>query len=357
MRRTKGTGSIYLRGSIWWINYTRNGRSIPESSHSTDRSEADRLLKQRLGEIAIGKDVTPEKATIADLCELVIADYRIRKLRDLKTVQWRYDAHIKTVIGSMLATKFGTKQAREYILSRRAAGAQDATINRELAIIRRGFALGRDEEPSLVRKVPKIPKLEEDNVRQGFLEPEQYEHLIGFLPQRIKALFVCAYHVGTRKNELRRIRIDQVDFDAHIIRIEKKQVKGKKPRTLPIYGDMERWLRERIDSAPEGFQYVFHNGHGRRLVGSHLEGWNEACAAAGLPGLHFHDLRRSAVRNMKRARVTETIAMRISGHKTRAIFDRYDIVDEDELQDAGEALMDYFGERKKKRASKLQRVK
>jgi len=356
-RRTKGTGSIFKRGNIWWITYVRNGLPVPESSRSQDKAEADRLLKQRLGEIAIGKEVTPEKATIDDLCGLVIADYRIRKLRDLRTVEWRYRAHIKKAIGSMLASRFGTKQARDYILSRRAEGAQDATINRELAIIRRGFVLGRDEDPQLIRRVPKIPKLEEDNVRQGFLEPEQYEHLIGFLPQRLKALFVCAYHVGTRKGELRKIRIDQVDFEAGVIRVEKRQSKGKKPRTLPIYGDMERWLRERIESAPEGFPYVFHNGHGRRLVGKHLDGWEEACAAAGLPGLLFHDLRRSAVRNMKRAKVPETVAMRISGHKTRAIFDRYDIVDEGDLETAGATLTNYFSERKEKRAVKLERVR
>jgi hypothetical protein len=144
-RRTKGTGSIFKRGNIWWITYVRNGVPVPESSRSQDKAEADRLLKQRLGEIAISKEVTPEKATINDLCGLVIADYRIRKLRDLKTVEWQYRAHIKRAIGSMLASRFGTKQARDYILSRRAEGAQDATLNRELAIIRRGFVLGRGE--------------------------------------------------------------------------------------------------------------------------------------------------------------------------------------------------------------------
>lgn len=356
-RRTKGTGSIFKRGNIWWITYVRNGVPVPESSGSTDKDEADRLLKQRLGEIAAGKDITPEKATISDLCNLVITDYRIRKLRDLKTVQWRYEAHIKKPLGSMLASKFGKKQAREYILGRQSERAEDSTINRELAILRRGFKLGAEEDPPLVRRAPKIPKLEEDNVRQGFLEPEQYERLLGFLPQRLKALFVCAYHVGTRKGELRKIRIDQVDFDANVIRVEKRQTKGKAPRTLPIYGDMERWLRERIDSAPEGFPFVFHNGHGRRLVGAHLEGWDDACATAGFPGLLFHDLRRSAVRNMKRAKVSDTVAMRISGHRTRAIFDRYDIVDEDDLESAGSSMENYFTERKRKRAAKLQRVK
>jgi hypothetical protein len=100
---------------------------------------------------------------------------------------------------------------------------------------------------------------------------------------------------------------------------------------------------------------VFHHRGG--LVGAHLDGWQGACERAGAPGLLFHDLRRSAVRNMKRAGIEDKIAMQISGHKTRSIFDRYDIVSEDDLEGAAEKLTDYFAERKIQRAAKLKRVK
>jgi integrase len=131
---------------------------------------------------------------------------------------------------------------RLYIASRRNAGASDATINRELAIVRRGFKLGAREDPPLVHRQPAIPVLEEDNVRQGFLEQDQYEKLLEELPANLKALFVCGYHTGARKNELRRIQWPQVDFDAGVIRLSASQTKTRKPRTLPIYGDMPRWL-------------------------------------------------------------------------------------------------------------------
>ena len=85
-------------------------------------------------------------------------------------------------------------------------GAEDPTINRELSIIPR-LHVGEAERTSLsCTRVPYIPKLEEDNVRQGFLEPEQYGKVLEELPERLKALFVCAYHVGTRKGELRKVR-------------------------------------------------------------------------------------------------------------------------------------------------------
>ena len=123
--------------------------------------------------------------------------------------------------------------------ARREAGASDPTINRELSIVRRGFRLGFEEDPPIVRRVPHILKLDEDNARQGFLTPAQYETLLASLPERLKALFAVAYHVGTRKGELRKIKWSQVDFDAQCIRLQASQTKGKKARELPFYGEME----------------------------------------------------------------------------------------------------------------------
>ncbi|HKA02322.1 MAG TPA: hypothetical protein VKE70_37685 [Candidatus Solibacter sp.] len=76
-----------------------------------------------------------------------------------------------------------------------------------------------------------------------------------------------------------------------------------------------------------------------------------------MPELLFHDLRRSAVRNMKRAGVQDVVAMRISGHKTHSVFDRYNITDIDDLTGAGVKLEQYFEQRKAERAAKLRRVK
>ena len=305
-------------------------RPIRESTKTADREKAENILKQRIGEVATGRDIAPEKATIDDLCALVVADYRLRRLRDMAMVEWRYKGHIKPTLGSIQASRFGASQVRAYVAARRADKASDATINRELAIVRRGFALGAREEPPMVRKVPYIAKLEEDNARQGFIEQGQYEALLAALPQHLKCLLVIGYHCGNRLGELRKLQWSQVDMEAGEIRIEKRQAKGKKPRTLPIYGEMKEWLERQREFSKGDRVFTWKQPSKRveakeKAIGSHLKGWSEACAAVGLTGLHFHDLRRSAVRNMERAGIPRAVAMSISGHRTESVYRRYDI--------------------------------
>jgi integrase len=134
------------------------------------------------------------------------------------------------------------------------------------------------------------------------------------------------------------------------------QTKTKKPRTLPMYGDMRRSLEEQRETCPTGCDWVFR-GRGNHPVDNHLNGWSDACERAGLPGLLFHDLRRSAVRNMKRAGIQDKVAMEISGHRTRAVFDRYNIIDETDLRGAGQLLEEYATKRKEERAARQRRVK
>ena len=82
--------------------------------------------------------------------------------------------------------------------------------------------------------------------------------------------------------------------------------------------------------------WVFHRD-GKRIH-DYRNAWASAVAAAAIPGRIPHDFRRTAVRNLVRAGVPENTAMMLTGHKTRSVFDRYDIVDEDDLRDAVQRL-------------------
>ena len=152
------------------------------------------------------------------------------------------------------------------------------------------------------------------------------------------------YHVGVRIGELRKVEWSQMDLNAgEIPPGEKSRRKGKKPRTIPIYGDMRPWLEmqkaERDRKWPD-CRWVFH--YLSKPIGSHLKGFVDACEAAGVPALRFHDLRRSAIRNMERAGMPRKLAMEISGHRTESVYRRYDIVSAQDMKLAAARMENYF---------------
>jgi len=156
---------------------------------------------------------------------------------------------------------------------------------------------------------------------------------------------VTAYHVGGRRGELTSIRWPQVDFNANQIRVHASETKNEEARTLPIYSEMREWLimaKEIRDQRFPNCPWVFYTDEGQRLYWFY-KAWGSACTPAGVPELIFHDLRRSAVRNMERAGMPRKVAMFISGHKTENIYRRYDIVAHRDLADAAARMDLYFG--------------
>jgi integrase len=343
-RRQRGTGAVIRRGEMWHIKYSYKGTQVWESSHSKVKSDAEKLLRRRLAEVTLSdKPFTRAKITVKDLVTLVLADYNLLKKRSTNIVEYRAEKHVIPLLGSLKAEMFGSVHVKEYIEARRNQAASDSTINRELSIIRRGFHLGHDHEPPLVSRLPRIPKLEEDNVRQGFLEPNVYRKLRDALPVHLRCLLVVGYYLGLRLGTLRRMKWEQVDFGSSTIRIPKSQTKQNKAQTVPIYGEMRAWLEiqyaDSVTNWPE-CPYVFHRGD--FPIGSHVEGWNDACDVAGIPRVLRHDLRRTAVRNMERAGIPRSVAMSITGHKTESTYRRYDIVNEADLKRAGRKMEQFF---------------
>ena len=177
--------------------------------------------------------------------------------------------------------------------------------------------------------------LTEDNVRTGFLDDEGYLALRNELPEYLRPMFVVAYHVGNRLGELRWLLWSQVDFEHNQIRLNPGTTKNKKGRTLPIYGQMREWLEMQKsvhDAKFPNCPYVFECEG--QPIGDFRKAWASACKRAKLAGLLFHDLRRSAVRNMRLAGIAENVAMEISGHRTRSVFERYNIVSGRDIADA-----------------------
>ncbi len=116
----------------------------------------------------------------------------------------------------------------------------------------------------------------------------------------------------------------------------KKANRKPEPVAVPIYGDMGKFL----ELQPRTSVYLF--ARRSRPIKDFRETWTLACERAGLPRLLFHDLRRTAVRNLRRAGVPESVIMKITGHQTRSVFERYNITDQTDLQDAGRMAEEFL---------------
>ncbi len=337
-------GSIYRRGRIWWIKYYRPGdpKPIRESSRSDRRSDAERLLKWRQGEVVTGRfaGLALERVTVSQLLDELIEDYQVRGIRSLRHCVLRINKHLRPAFGKLKAAAFSTADVKRYIRKRRAEGAANATINRKLELLGRAFRLASEAEPPLVARVPRIEKLPENNVRTGLLRHEEYLRLRDLLPAHYRLLLVVGYHTGARLGELLSIRWSQVDFQRGEIRIEAQDSKTGRARVLPVYGEMKHWLEMAYATRDPRCPWLFQV-RGRQMI-FRWKTWNEYCRKAGVEGLHFHDLRRTALTNMVRAGVPEKQAMLVSGHLTRRTFERYHIVGDRDVREVAAKMERYL---------------
>lgn len=326
-KKFKGRGGGVHLGQTWYLKYYVPGRKKPVrvSAGTRDYDTAVALLRQKMAKAsAYGQHTNdPDRVLIGQLLDLVIDDYKYKNRESTYDTELRINLHLRPYFGHLQTAAFSTSSIKQYV-ARRKLEAEPATINKEIAWLRRGFRLGFRNEPRLVQTVPYFPMLEIHNERAGILEHESYRSIRDLLPPYARIAFVISYHTGARKGEIRKIRLDAIDLKAERIELRKKTVKNKTARYLPIYGDMRAELEMAISACDSRCPFLIQN-EGKQVL-DWEKSWRTACKAECLDGALFHDLRRTALTNMIEAGFSEKEAMEISGHKTRAVFDRYHIV-------------------------------
>ncbi len=338
--RPRGSGSIYQNGSaVWWVKFYVRGIARRESSHSPDRKVAEKLLKRRLAEVETKTYIPRTNVKVDELIADLFAEYRQQGRKSIKTAEWRWKKHLEPFFRKLPADDLNTDLAQRYCAKREEENASGASINRELAILKRAFHLAMKRTPPKVRSCPVIPMYKESAPRTGFLEDAQYTPLarecskVGLW---LRALLTTAYSFAFRKGELLSMRVKQIDLSTGTIRLEAGTTKNGEGRAVKMTREVATLLTACvIGKKPDDFVFTRENG---KPVKGFRKIWDKVCSRAGVPGLLFHELRRSGVRNLRRLGVQESVAMRISGHKTRSVFERYNIVDEADLADAASKL-------------------
>jgi len=332
-------------------------RSLGEVSISWATEQLS-IYKRQVREGSYQKKQPRAKEVSLTVAHLWAAYLRTYKLAGKKSA-WRQEAawlHLSGTFESMRPEQITTASVTAYQESRLAEGASAGTINRELSALSACLfcaakMTGPGGKPLLERVVLFPSKLKESAPRKGFVTDREYAVLArNAKPLWLRALIECAYSFGFRRGELLNLRVRQVDFFGRWIQLEQGTTKNNEARKIKMTSEVFELMRACVHGKNPD-DSVFTREDGKTPVRDPRDDWYTLCVASGLGqfipakrangedyskyvGLNLHDFRRSAIRNLTRRGVSQTVAMRISGHKTASVFRRYDIVDEGDLEAA-----------------------
>jgi integrase len=349
--RSYGEGRVFVRGRIYHIAYCRNGHEFSESAHTEDEKKARKFLAQRLDQKEKADFVGPseKRLTLEDL-EAEIADYERHGKRSVATARYCLKP-MKEFFAYDRLVEITRPRIQQYQTERLNAGMARATVNREVRYLLRGFKLLVDSRR--FSAVPRVEVLKGENVREGFLNKPEFEAMAEKLKPDVRDLARFLYNSAWRSGEAVKLEWSKVDLNDWVVRLTRKNEKTKHPRTLPLVGELREIIENRIKARRPDSSYVFHrNG---KPIKSFRRAFKAACVEVGLGrmvedeqtkkesyvGLTPHDMRRSAIRNFRKAGVSESEGMKISGHRTNSVYKRYDIIDEDDQRRAMERVQSF----------------
>jgi integrase len=362
--KNNGGGSIYFK---WFKSHTVHSRTLYAKFYpvkggvpkeikcsSADPEQAYVELLDAKGKTANDETLPQEIANIRyeDLRRLLIANYQEHHPASLYTRKNADGQDEVTFGGADDMDKFfkrlpismiTTAKIREFIQSQRRNGFKDPTIRKQLGRLRSAFNLARAEYN--LKHIPYFPMPKDSEARQGFLDQKNFDAFLAKFPERLKPTVEFYYYTGARSGAVKAITwgmvIEDADGDINIS-VPATALKQKENWEFPLVGPLAPLalhIKKMRKSFPKADAPVFDFTNFRKV-------WNQACHDAGLGtfdkktcnyvGLHPHDFRRSAARNLIKSGVDESVAMKITGHKTREIFRRYNIQN---LSDVKEAML------------------
>jgi integrase len=321
----RGDGRIFQRGQTFWCSfYVRGKGEQRESCKTTDPKQAEKYLRARIKAVHRSEldlktrflTIADHKRTVGQLMDSLQKDFKLRgKLsrQNLCLIE-----RVKRDFENIRATALNSEAVTNYVSDRLADGYKNATINRLTTVLRQAYKLA--ELPC-----PKVVHLYEgDNVRSGFFTNEEIRRVMANLSPDLADFVLFAWSTGMRLGEIRSLAWSNVEDDVIVLRAE--DAKSGHSRTIPLVGELDELISRR--RKVRGQSDLIFNRNGQRGVGNFRKSWKRACTMAGIQGRLFHDLRRSAVRDMSRSGVPDSVAMSISGHRTMSMYKRYNISDQ-----------------------------
>lgn len=358
--KTPGSG-------VWWIRWhdaqgRRHREKIGSKSVAIKVAEKRRVAvreNQKLPELR--PRIVPFGEIAADALaysEKHKRDYRTDRSRMRRLLGWWKDRPADSLTPEEIEDRLNS-----------VAQWTDSTRNRMRALLLLTHKLANRHGKVKENPARLFPARPERAVRQGFIDDAQYTRLIQIRPPLwLRAMLALGYTYGWRAGELIGLRVRQLDLAAGTVRLEPGTTKNGEGRTIRLTSGCFELLRACMLEKQQG-DFVFTRPDGR-AVHAYRYDWEHLCARAGLgrfvcencqaqgpvtsatgracrsctearqlgvyryEGILFHDLRRSAVRNLERAGVPRSFAMKVTGHKTEAVYRRYAICSEQDMAEA-----------------------
>lgn len=337
-------GHLYQRGTVWWVKYYINGCPHRESTGTEKLTEAERVLHDRLGRKASGQPLPPrlDRIRYPEIAEDLRRYYRTTGSRDLKEAEVRLK-NLDRFFGQCRVVDITPSLATQYVEQRQRQGRTNGAINRELATLIKMLNIAYENNKLL--RPPRIRKLKEASPREGFFELEQFKAVRKRLDPDLQVVVSIAHELGWRiQSEVLTLGLAQVNLKEGTLRLEPGTTKNDSGRIVYMSAELKVMVAAQVERVQELQRrlgqitpHLFPHLKGK-LIGTRRKdfrkAWEVACRKAGCPGMRKHDLRRTAVRNLVNDGIPENTAMKITGHKTRAVFDRYHIVSPEDLRAA-----------------------
>jgi integrase len=315
-------------------------------------TDAKRFLKEREGRVATGQPILrgADRIGYEEIAQDLRQHYQTTRSRDLKEAEYRLK-HLDSFFAGRRIAAVTSAEIAAYVKKRQAEGAANGTINRDLATLSRMLRLAYENGKLL--RLPVIRRLKESPPRQGFFEREQYEGVSRYLAPDLQVAVSIAHAYGWRiRDEVLTLARQQLDLAAGTLRLEPGMTKNEAGRVVYLTPELASLLaaqaervraleREMGRVIPSLFPHLRGRYRGQRIK-DFRRAWHTARLKAGCPGRVRHDFRRTAVRNMVNRGVPERVAMTVTGHKTRSVFDRYHIVSPTDLQEVARKLTGTF---------------
>ena len=348
----------------WWARFSVNGKRLRMSTGCEGEQAARQWAKAKEGKLVTGEataeTVKVDRVKYEEARADLLSHYATHKSRDLTEAGWRL-AHLDPFFSGRKLASIGPKDSTRYAATRQAEGASNASINRELAVLGRmlrvAYINGKLQRMPVLHK-----KLKESAPRSGFFEAEQYAAVRRHLDPETGAPLACDFSLtyGWRmRSEVLTREWRHVDLRVGTVRLDPGEAKNDDARVVYLTPELlagfqaqRARVRELEKRLGRIVPYVFPHFTGAKrqsvglrhvaVVGDRVKDfrrqWASAVQAAGCPGMLRHDFRRTAVRNLERKGVSRSVATKLTGHRTEAVYRRYAIVSDQDLKAASAKL-------------------